>query len=403
MGLNIDKPLVECGEQRAVIDKSKDLEDKIPICSDGTKYGSCSETLPLYCYAGELVERCRVCGCPEGQECDRNYIDEDKKNKWKWGKCVPDDSIACFQEEDCGNPEYVGNYYCKDGNVYMDYKEYLCLTPGELDSKCSEQMTPELIDSCLENEACVEGEVECQDVSILKCSDGTPYRDCAYDKPKYCDDGVLVDNCDKCGCKGIYQECKPDQTCQDIPRQKLTCKSQNEYKKNCGDCEWNCNSKSDCDVDCDPGDIYVKVSKRSTCNFIMEKCEIHCLDVYQTSCGVNPICQTGYVKTSSTSCIGTCTENWACDGWSVSVNGVQTRTCIDLNDCLTTKTKPDEKRTWPGGICVEDWQCTAWSACPQYGGENIRTCTELNNCGTELNKPIESKVCFQPPPDVYGY
>jgi parallel beta-helix repeat protein len=32
------------------------------------------------------------------------------------------------------------------------------------------------------------------------CSDGTPCGDCSANKPKYCDNGVLVDNCLSCGC-----------------------------------------------------------------------------------------------------------------------------------------------------------------------------------------------------------
>ncbi len=35
----------------------------LPSCIDGTPYGKCSITKPLYCFAGQLVNRCRLCGC----------------------------------------------------------------------------------------------------------------------------------------------------------------------------------------------------------------------------------------------------------------------------------------------------------------------------------------------------
>lgn len=38
-------------------------------CTDGTQYGQCSATKPLYCDAGTLVSKCSVCGCPSGQSC----------------------------------------------------------------------------------------------------------------------------------------------------------------------------------------------------------------------------------------------------------------------------------------------------------------------------------------------
>ena len=38
-------------------------------CSDGTSYGSCSTTPPLYCKEGNLIEICGLCGCPENKIC----------------------------------------------------------------------------------------------------------------------------------------------------------------------------------------------------------------------------------------------------------------------------------------------------------------------------------------------
>jgi hypothetical protein len=51
---------------------------------------------------------------------------------------------------------------------------------------------------------------------------------------------------------------------------------------------------------------------------------------------------------------------------------------------------PPEEEEVPT-VCVENWQCTEWSEC--VNGTQTRTCTDLNNCGTTLNKPEEERSC----------
>jgi hypothetical protein len=43
--------------------------------------------------------------------------------------------------------------------------------------------------------------------------------------------------------------------------------------------------------------------------------------------------------------------------------------------------------------CVEDWECTEWSECIE--GKQTRTCTDLNNCGTTADKPTEVRECIE--------
>lgn len=40
-----------------------------------------------------------------------------------------------------------------------------------------------------------------------------------------------------------------------------------------------------------------------------------------------------------------CIESWSCSDWSECINGIQTRTCKDLNDCGITKNKPKEEQS----------------------------------------------------------
>jgi hypothetical protein len=41
--------------------------------------------------------------------------------------------------------------------------------------------------------------------------------------------------------------------------------------------------------------------------------------------------------------------------------------------------------------CVENWSCTEWSECIE--GKQTRTCTDLNDCGTFVHKPAEMRDC----------
>jgi hypothetical protein len=46
------------------------------ICSDGTPYGACSSSKPLYCNNGNLTSKCSQCGCASNQICLTNGICE---------------------------------------------------------------------------------------------------------------------------------------------------------------------------------------------------------------------------------------------------------------------------------------------------------------------------------------
>lgn len=48
-----------------------------------------------------------------------------------------------------------------------------------------------------------------------------------------------------------------------------------------------------------------------------------------------------------------CTVDWACNDWSACVNGLQTRSCVDLNDCNSERDKPSEERDCVQGLCVD--------------------------------------------------
>jgi len=53
------------------------------------------------------------------------------------------------------------------------------------------------ITNCLQNTICQNGICIQQE---QKCTDGTPYGQCSTDKPKYCENGSLINKCSICGC-----------------------------------------------------------------------------------------------------------------------------------------------------------------------------------------------------------
>lgn len=85
-----------------------------------------------------------------------------------------------------------------------------------------------------------------------------------------------------------------------------------------------------------------------------------------------------------------CMEEWSCSKWYGCVNGVQARTCVDINRCGTSKNKPDESRSC--AECEEEWQCGDWTPC--VNNRQTRVCIEKNECETEEKKPIEEKDCM---------
>ncbi len=89
--------------------------------------------------------------------------------------------------------------------------------------------------------ACRDIEKECRMdncISLPRCNDGTLYGMCAYDRPKICVNGELVDNCTVCGCDEGYL-CQKDGTCKygacddECNEGEKTCKDEHT-KKICG-------------------------------------------------------------------------------------------------------------------------------------------------------------------------
>jgi len=89
---------------------------------------------------------------------------------------------------------------CSDGTYYgscSPTKPSYC-SNGNLIDKCS-------VCGCPAGKSCNTTLESCY-IPVQQCSDGTRYGNCSVAKPKYCDNGNLVNRCDVCGCP-INQNC----------------------------------------------------------------------------------------------------------------------------------------------------------------------------------------------------
>jgi len=84
---------------------------------------------------------------------------------------TPSENITCSNNLDCGTDEFIGNYYCSNGDVYRNQTAYSCLNPGTEDSSCTSATTPQVIDTCEVGEECVEGQSNCQTLNITCSAD----------------------------------------------------------------------------------------------------------------------------------------------------------------------------------------------------------------------------------------
>lgn len=104
----------------------------------------------------------------------------------------------------------------------------------------------------------------------------------------------------------------------------------------------------------------------------------------------------------------TCTPNWYVGAWSACVNGYQTRTVADYNNCGIIIGAPATSQSCssfytptptpsPGFVptpipgCTPDWQAGEWSAC--VNARQSRTITDVNNCGITTDAPVTAQSC----------
>ena len=79
-----------------------------------------------------------------------------------------------------------------------------------------------------------------------------------------------------------------------------------------------------------------------------------------------------------------CIEEWECGEWNECDNRTQTRTCEELNNCNTSKNKPEIEKE-----CCS-WECGEWTACLPTN-ISFRTCTIPEECKSIVKVEIYLK------------
>jgi len=155
-------------------------------CFDGTDSGQCSSIKPKYCDNGALKSNCGRCGCSEDEVCqsDGNCLLKCSDGT-PFGQCSENKPLLCFKgslEQNCFE---CG---CFPGQVCLN--NGLC--SGNIEVGAGEIKKEDAMD-IIKKKASEEKIIE-------ECADGSSFGQCSLEKPRYCQDGALVDNCEMCGC-----------------------------------------------------------------------------------------------------------------------------------------------------------------------------------------------------------
>jgi len=121
---------------------------------------------------GKLVHEC-VYACNDGSciRCnDNSYCDDGNENTVDSCKfagtinsyCIHE-TVQCTGDGDCGIDEFVGQTFCRDDNVYQNFRTWMCINPETTGSFCNNNQDATLVEECsvgCGNGRCIE-ETEC--------------------------------------------------------------------------------------------------------------------------------------------------------------------------------------------------------------------------------------------------
>jgi len=147
---------------------------------------------------------------------------------------------------------------CKDECSPIDSKE--CSGNGYKicgnydDDKCSEWSSAT---ECPKNNVCKDG-----NCTPEKCTDNTIYEKCSSSKPKYCDNGNLINKCSLCGCSSNYI-CQSDENCVQCI-EGFCCDIQNKtFRPSSYKCQEKANLEYDCPWGYTPGsDVAIRYQSK---------------------------------------------------------------------------------------------------------------------------------------------
>jgi subtilisin family serine protease len=186
-----------------------------PLCLDGTLYGQCSTTSPKYCDNGALINKCTTCGCvyarcnTSSEACYANRAPNKPSPLIEViGGSATQKTLRCSAiitdpDNDQMNVTFTwyrnGNWYGQNSTVGQASGS----TPSAVRSSIALPETWSCMMELYDGSARVSG--MSNNLTLTpgpgpNCSDGTQSGQCSLTKPKYCDNGNLIDKCTVCNC-----------------------------------------------------------------------------------------------------------------------------------------------------------------------------------------------------------
>ncbi len=94
---------------------------RTPRCDDGTIYYQCSKEKPKYCDEGSLIDKCSLCRCPEGKDCENERCVEEKEKVIEKSPIIKDLGDTAVWDEGVPAPEAQ-----KEKNNFKSFLKQIC-------------------------------------------------------------------------------------------------------------------------------------------------------------------------------------------------------------------------------------------------------------------------------------
>jgi hypothetical protein len=236
-----------------------------------SKPWQCGAWQPDPCNPGSTQTRTCTCGCSNPSDC---YGDSSTSRLCPTScthycdyigqkQCLTDATYRQCVSDAYGCRKWT-DLSCPSGQL-CNFTSNQCYTPPQCTEDWSCTDWSECIDknrtrTCSDLNGCtnvppvIPKPNETEDCILQQCIDGTLYNVCSFNKPKFCSNGILIDNCSVCGCPDDAMNCLADETCAFECTNDAECvaKLGEGYECKSNKC-WKEEKECDTDADCPAG------------------------------------------------------------------------------------------------------------------------------------------------------